>query len=55
MNPALGTVVVLLIVCLSLPTVAGYATHAVPLLVSLLILIGLLRLLALPRSNRGRR
>lgn len=52
MNRALGTVLGLLIVCLLLPTVAGYATQAVPLLVSVLLAWGLLRLASAPRSRR---
>lgn len=52
MNRALGTVLVLLIGCLLLPTVAGYATGAVPTLVALLIFLGVVRLLLPPRSRR---
>jgi len=43
-NRATGTVLGLLIVCLLLPTVAGYATQAVPVLVALAVILGLLRL-----------
>ena len=52
MNRVFGTVLVLLIGCLLLPTVAGYATQAVSLLVSLLVLWFLLRLASSPRSRR---
>ncbi len=52
MNRALGTVVVLLVVCLLLPTVAGYASQAVPLLIALLVLFALLRLALPPRLRR---
>jgi hypothetical protein len=52
MNRALGTVCVLLIVCLLLPTVASYATRAVPVLVSLLVFLGVLRLFLPARSRR---
>jgi hypothetical protein len=51
-NRALGTVSALLVGCLLLPTVAGYAAQAVPVLVSLLVLLGFLRLLLPPRSGR---
>jgi hypothetical protein len=54
MGRAVGTVLVLLAVCLVLPVLAGYAVKAVPLLVSLLVVLALLRLLMSPRSNRGR-
>jgi hypothetical protein len=54
MGRAVGTVLVLLAVCLVLPVLAGYAVKAVPLLVSLLVVLALLRLLVSPRSNRGR-
>lgn len=40
-----GTVVFLLVACLVLPTVARLAQAAVPVLVSLLVLLGLARLL----------
>ena len=52
MNRALGTVSALLVGCLLLPTVAGYAAQAVPVLLSLLVLLGFLRLLLPPRSRR---
>jgi hypothetical protein len=42
---ALGTVLVLLVVCLVLPTLARYATQAVPVLVSLVVLLAALRLI----------
>lgn len=45
MNRVLGTVVALLVVCLLLPTVAGYAAQAVPALVALVVLLRALRLL----------
>jgi hypothetical protein len=48
MNRALGTVAALLVGCLVLPTVAGYATEAVPVLASLLVFLGFLRLLLPP-------
>lgn len=51
MNRALGTVVVLLFVCLLLPTVADYATKAVPVLASLLVFLAFLQLL-LPPSKK---
>jgi hypothetical protein len=51
MNRALGTVLGLLLVCLLLPVLAGYATQAVPLLVGLLVVLGLLR--AWLPNNRG--
>jgi uncharacterized membrane protein YccC len=51
MNRALGTVLGLLIVCLLLPMLASYASQAVPLLISLLVLCGALRL----ASSPGRR
>jgi hypothetical protein len=50
---ALGIVSALLIACLVLPTLARYATEAVPVLVSLLVFLGVVRLLLPPRS-RGR-
>jgi hypothetical protein len=50
-NRATVTVLGLLIVCLLLPTLASYATQAVPLLVALLVLCGALRL----ASSPGRR
>jgi hypothetical protein len=52
MNRALGTVVALLLACLLLPTVAAYATRAVPVLVSLLVLLGIARLLLPSRPGR---
>jgi hypothetical protein len=51
MNRATITVLGLLIVCLLLPTLASYATQAVPLLIALLMLFGALRL----ASSPGRR
>ncbi len=45
MNRASGIVLGLLAVCLLLPTLARYATQAVPVLVSLAVVLGLLRLL----------
>ncbi len=48
MNRALGTVAALLVGCFLLPTVAGYAVKAVPVLVSLLVFLGFLRLLLPP-------
>jgi hypothetical protein len=51
MNRALGTVAALLIVCLLMPTLASYAARAVPVLVSLLVFLGFLRLL-LPSGPR---
>jgi hypothetical protein len=44
-NRVLGTVLALLVGCLLLPTVAGYAARAVPVLVALVVLLGALRLL----------
>jgi hypothetical protein len=52
MNRALGTVAALLVGCLLLPTLAAYAAEAVPMLVSLLVFLGFLRLLLPPRSRR---
>jgi hypothetical protein len=46
-----GTVGALLVGCLLLPTVAGYAVRAVPVLVSLLVLLGFVRLIW---PSRGR-
>lgn len=54
MNRALGTVVALLAGALLLPTVAGYAARAVPVLVSLLVLLGFLRLIWPSRGGRKR-
>lgn len=53
MNRALGTVCALLVVCLLLPTVASYATRAVPVLVGLVVFLAALRLFLPPRSRRG--
>ena len=52
MDRVLGIVSALLVGCLLLPTVAGYATEAVPVLGSLLLLLVLLRLFLPPRSGR---
>jgi hypothetical protein len=52
MNRALGTVCVLLVVCLLLPTAASYAMQAVPVLVGLIVVLAALRLLLPPRSRR---
>lgn len=51
MNRATSTVLGLLIVCLLLPTLARYAARAVPVLVSLLVLLGFVRLIW---PSRGR-
>jgi hypothetical protein len=51
MRQATGAVVLLLVVCLVLPTVAQLAQVAVPVLVSLLVLLGLARLLW-PKGRR---
>ncbi len=52
MNRAVGTVLLLLVVCLALPVLASYAAQAVPLLVSLIVLLGAVRLLVPSRSRR---
>jgi|GEM_PF-2086857 len=51
MNRATGTVLALLLVCLLLPVLAGYATRAVPLLIGLLVVLALFR--AWLPNNRG--
>jgi hypothetical protein len=52
---ALGTVSLLLVVCLILPMLARFATGAVPVLISLLVLLALVRLLLPPDRSRGGR
>lgn len=53
MDRALGAIVTLLIGCLLLPIVAGYAVQLIPALVALLVLLGVVRLaLPPPRSRR---
>lgn len=54
MERAAGTVVLLIALCLAMPAIAAFAQAAVPLLVSLLVLIGLARL-AWPAPRRRRR
>lgn len=51
MDRLLGLVVVLILVAVILPTVAGYATRAVPALLGLFVLLVVARLL-LPQSRR---
>ena len=45
MDRLFGLVLVLLLVAVALPTVAGYATRAIPVLTSILVLLGAVRLL----------
>ncbi len=52
MDRLLGTAVLLVVVIVALPTVAHLAQATVPALVSLIVLLGVLRL-ALPSSRRG--
>lgn len=51
MDRMLGLVAVLILVAVALPTVAGYASRAVPGLIALLVVLALARLL-LPSSQR---
>jgi hypothetical protein len=50
----LGIALALLVVCLVLPTLARYATEAVPVLISILVLLALLRFF-LPARSRPRK
>jgi hypothetical protein len=52
MDRLIGLVVVLLLVVVALPIVAGYAAGAVPALLSLLVFLGVLRLFLPARSRR---
>lgn len=51
MDRLIGLVVVLLLVVVALPIVAGYAAGAAPALLSLLVLLGFVRLLLPSRSR----
>lgn len=48
----MGTVAVLVVVAVLLPTVAQAAQEAIPMLVGLLVVLGLLVALAPPRRRR---
>jgi hypothetical protein len=52
MDRLIGLVALLLFVCLLMPTLAAYAIKTVPVLVSLLLFLGVVRLLLPPRSRR---
>lgn len=52
MDRLLTLIVVLLLVAVALPTVAGYATRAVPFLVSVIAVLGFVVLLWPSRSRR---
>lgn len=52
MRRALGTVALLLVLCLSAPTWARLAEQAVPALVSLLVFLALVRLIWPGRRRR---
>ena len=47
-----GITATALALCMALPMLAVYALHAVPLLVSLLFFIAVVRLVRTPRSGR---
>jgi hypothetical protein len=47
-----SAVLALLVRCLALPTIARLAQHAIPLLVSLLVLLAVLYLAMAPRKRR---
>jgi threonine/homoserine/homoserine lactone efflux protein len=51
---ALGIVLGLLVVCLLLPVLAAWLQAAVPVLTSLLVMLGLARLVWPRRRSRGR-
>ena len=51
MDRLLTLLIVLLLVAVALPIVAGYATRAVPALISALVLLGAVRLLMPSRSR----
>jgi hypothetical protein len=52
MDRLLGTIVGLVILVIALPTIAVLAQGALPALVSLVVLLGFVRLLLPPRSRR---
>lgn len=54
MSRALGIVIVLLVICLVLPTLAEWATKAVPVLIALLLFVLLVGFLS-PAGTRGGR